>query len=622
MSPGTLPLHGHTGTTAVKDASDPPVAPPAARLRILVELSRQLAEATPDLETVLDAATARVVELLGDGCAAYLLTPDEAWLDPVSIRHRDPARCALMEQVNRARRLRVGEGLAGGVVASGVPLYLPDTEPVALRGIVVPEYAAYLERVGIRSLLVVPLSGRSRVHGALWLARDPGSGAYTPEDRELVEAMADCAAMALDSARLQVEHRGDRRRLAQAVSRLGKLQEVTAALSRAATPDEVASIVAHLAVASMEGVAGSLMLPNEAGDALEMVAHVGHVHTPHLVERFRELPITAANPVARVFREGTAIYFEDVEHYGKAYPALLGAATEAGYEAAAALPLLAHGETLGVLWVRFATSRSFAPEERQLMSTMVAQAAQALERARLYTRAQQAVTLRDEFLSVAAHELRTPITAVKLQLQSLQRDLARTPPGEDSHARFIAKADMVARQVKRLELLVDELLNLSRLTSGKLALHFEEFDLRELLHEVGERMADELTLAGCALTLRADAPAVGQWDRRRLDQVLSNLLSNAAKYGAGQPIEVAVLPDAHRVRLSVRDGGVGISPEDQARLFERFERAASARNYSGFGVGLWICKQIVQALGGEIQVASRLGEGSTFEVTLPRRQEP
>jgi signal transduction histidine kinase len=485
-----------------------------------------------------------------------------------------------------------------------------------------PEYQAYLERVGVRSLLVVPLVGSERVHGALWLARDPGSSPYTQEDRELLEAIADCAALALDGVRLHATHHEVLRRLAEAASRTERLQEVTAALSSAATPEEVVAVVANLAVASMEGAAGSLMLPNPAGTELEIVAHVGHSHAPHLIERFRRLPVTADNPAALAFRERSTLYFRNRESFAEAYPGLRQAASEAGYDAAAALPLLARAEPLGVLYVRFATARAFDTDERTLMSTMVAQCAQALERSRLYTRAQQAVAQRDEFLSVAAHELRTPLTAMKLQVQVLQRDLSRALPAQEVVPRLASKASAVARHVERLESLVNDLLDLSRLTAGKLALRIEEFDLRELVREVQERMADELTRTGCTLTLHAPAPVTGSWDRTRLDQVITNLLHNALKYGAGKPIELSVSTDGTRARLSVRDSGIGISPEDHARIFERFERAVPGRHYSGFGIGLWICKQIVEALGGEILVMSRLGEGSTFEVSLPCRRAP
>lgn len=586
----------------------------AARLRILVDLSRQLAEAKPDLEVVLDAVAAHVVETLGDGCAAYLLTADDSRLEAVTIRHRIPERQALMEQMDHERPLRPGEGFVGKALLSGKSVYMVDADPMHLRTVVLPEHQLYLDRVGVRSLLVVPLAGKSRVHGALWLAKDPGSPPYTQADRELIECIADCAALAMDSARLHQELSADRGRLGEAALRTARLQEVTAALSGAATPEEVADIVAHLALGSMEAAAGSLVLPNEARTHLEIISHVGT--TSALVRRFQSLPVIADNPVAKSFREGRELYFEDLERYGAAYPHLREIAVAAGYEGAAALPLKVRNEVLGVLWVRFTTHRAFDAEERKLMSNMVAQSAQALERSRLYTRAQQAVAQRDEFLSVAAHELRTPLSAMKLQIQSLQRRLARPALSEEERPELAAKADAVARQVQRLETLVTDLLDLSRITAGKLALRLEEFELGELIREVRERMVDEVHRAGSSLTVHASGPLWGKWDRARLDQVLSNLLSNALKYGNGKPITVTAREEGSQVVLAVNDQGIGIPLEDQARIFERFERAVPGRNYSGFGVGLWICKQIVDALGGTIRVRSTPGQGSTFEVSL------
>lgn len=618
MSTGQPLPHGRVSTSAEGGpAHGPAVSEAAARLRILVNLSRQLADAQPDLDIVLDTVCSHVVSVLGDGCATFLLMEDDSTLEPVTIRHRDPARRALLEQIDHARKLRIGEGFTGQVVASGQSLYVPQTDPELMLATAVPEYRAYLERVGVSSLLVVPLAGKSRVHGAFWLSRDPGSPPYTSADRELMEAIADCTALALDTSRLHVQLEEDRRQRAQAASRTERLQEVTAALSSAATPEEVASVVAHLAVASMEGVAGSLVLPTEDHTELKIVANIGHTHMPHVVRRFQALPVTADNPVARAYREGKAFFFEDLARYGDQYPTLLTAASEAGYQAAAALPLLARDEVLGVLWVRFATARAFDRDERGLMSTMVAQAAQALERSRLYTRAQKAVAQRDEFLSVAAHELRTPLAAMKLQIQSLQRNLGRTPPTEDTLDRLTTKAQAVERQVKRLETLVTDLLDLSRLTAGKLELRLEAMELQELAREVCERMAEEAARANSELIVRAEGTVWGLWDRSRLDQVLSNLLGNAIKYGAGGPIEVTVMHHDGRAWLTVSDRGIGIPLEDQARIFERFERAVPGKNYSGFGVGLWICKQITDALGGRIRVESRPGEGSTFEITLP-----
>ncbi|WP_395813359.1 sensor histidine kinase [Archangium minus] len=178
------------------------------------------------------------------------------------------------------------------------------------------------------------------------------------------------------------------------------------------------------------------------------------------------------------------------------------------------------------------------------------------------------------------------------------------------------------RGVGRLSVLVDELLDVSRITSGRLVLHLEDVDLAELVREVVERIRPEAERVGCELRLQVPGPVVSRWDRLRLEQVLSNLLSNALKYGAGYPVEVALRVSGTQVLLQVRDEGIGIDPALQERIFERFERAVSDRHYGGLGMGLWITREIVTALGGSIQVESAPGRGATFTVTLPWREMP
>jgi signal transduction histidine kinase len=234
---------------------------------------------------------------------------------------------------------------------------------------------------------------------------------------------------------------------------------------------------------------------------------------------------------------------------------------------------------------------------------------------------QSAVAARDEFLSIASHELRTPLTALQLELQGLQKRLGR---GETMTSEQLShRLETAIRQVNRLGKLVNSLLDISRLTAGRIDLQIAEVDLAEVAREVTARLAKEATQAGCSLGCTAgEEPATGQWDRLRLEQIVSNLVSNAIKYGGGRPIEVAVEHDGTRARLRVSDRGIGIAPEDQARIFDRFERAVSERHYGGFGLGLWIVRQIVHALQGGIWVQSRVGEGATFIVELPRERRP
>ncbi|HZU97447.1 MAG TPA: HAMP domain-containing sensor histidine kinase [Planctomycetota bacterium] len=226
--------------------------------------------------------------------------------------------------------------------------------------------------------------------------------------------------------------------------------------------------------------------------------------------------------------------------------------------------------------------------------------------------AQEAVRARDALVSIASHELKNPLGALSMQIALLVKQLEGHGDEVMTSKLFAAK-----RQIGRMTRLIDNLLDVSRITAGRLDLELEDVDLSEVVRDVTVRSADELRSSGCALTVEA-GPSVGRWDRLRLDQIVTNLLSNAMKYGKGKPIEVRVESDEKRTLLSVADHGIGISPEDQKRVFERFERAADTRAFEGFGLGLWIVRQIVEALGGTIRVASQVGVGSTFTVDLPR----
>jgi PAS domain S-box-containing protein len=242
------------------------------------------------------------------------------------------------------------------------------------------------------------------------------------------------------------------------------------------------------------------------------------------------------------------------------------------------------------------------------------------DRARLWREAQAEVRERDEFLSIASHELRTPVTALLLQLQLLQRVLvAAGAPRRDASTPHVVggKVDAIERQTRRIAVLVNELLDVSRMRLGRLELRTEPLDLADIARSAADHLREEIQRAGSGLALDL-RPATGRWDRTRLEQVVTNLLLNASKFGAGKPIVLAVEGDEHHARVRVSDRGMGIAPEHQRRVFERFERAVSPQNFGGLGLGLYIARQIVEAHGGVIRVDSTPGEGATFTVEIPR----
>ncbi len=204
-----------------------------------------------------------------------------------------------------------------------------------------------------------------------------------------------------------------------------------------------------------------------------------------------------------------------------------------------------------------------------------------------------------------------------MQIDRRRRQLAKgsaAPLHPDDVAKLLAAE---SRQVDRLARLIEEMLDVSRINSRRFVIERQPVELGDLAREVSLHHAAEAARLGCEITVEAPAPVRGVWDPCRLEQVVSNLLTNAMKYGPGRPVRVSVTEAPGRAVLQVRDEGRGIAPADQARIFRRFERAVSANEVSGLGIGLFIVQQIVELHGGSVRVDSALGAGSTFTVELP-----
>ncbi|WP_158622159.1 ATP-binding protein [Corallococcus praedator] len=225
---------------------------------------------------------------------------------------------------------------------------------------------------------------------------------------------------------------------------------------------------------------------------------------------------------------------------------------------------------------------------------------------------------RDEFLSIASHELKTPITSLRMQLQMTERSV-KPDEGRMPSPEKLAKAMRVSLlQVDRLTGLVDDLLDVARIRTGTLDLLFQEVDLTQLISDVLERLSGQLAQAGCQVRLEVPPVLVGTWDGRRLEQVLTNLLSNAVKYAPGTPLEVRLEEQGDQVRLEVSDQGPGVPQAQRESIFDRFDRGLASRNAGGLGLGLFISKQIVVAHGGRISVEAGPEGGACFVVLLPR----
>ncbi|MFP2963643.1 ATP-binding protein [Myxococcus sp. 1LA] len=262
------------------------------------------------------------------------------------------------------------------------------------------------------------------------------------------------------------------------------------------------------------------------------------------------------------------------------------------------------------------------PDEKLREVSLLQQRAQALEaevqqRQHAEQALRDALHRRDEFLALASHELKTPLTALQLQLQSLPSAAAR----KDGGGRLLERLDKAIRHTERLATHIDGLLDVSRLGEGQVPLMLEAHDLSRLVRETVARAMTSAAEADCPIQLMADIPVEGVWDPLRIQQVVGNLLVNAFKYGRGRPVEVRVEGAPDHARITVRDHGIGVAIEHQERIFQRFERAVPASAFGGLGLGLYAARQVVVAHGGILRVESEPGQGATFIVELPYRPQ-
>lgn len=237
-----------------------------------------------------------------------------------------------------------------------------------------------------------------------------------------------------------------------------------------------------------------------------------------------------------------------------------------------------------------------------------------------YVRAREEIKARDEFLTITSHELKTPLTSMLLKLHNMINNVRNVSLANFSVPELMKVLENAEHQVKLLTTMINDLLNISLITTGRMNLHLETVNLVEVVRKVKENFSEILNNGHCKVKIEARSPVIGLWDKTRIEQVITNLLSNAIKYGENKPIEIKVTSNNGIAKFVIKDLGIGIAPEKQKILFNRFTRVASADiEKKGLGVGLYIANQIVNIHNGKIKIFSIPNKGSTFTVELPMK---
>jgi predicted ATPase/signal transduction histidine kinase len=500
------------------------------------------------------------------------------------------------------------------VYASNEPVVIGDASQPGPGGFDEPSFAART----VLSVVAVPLRRQGRRVGVLYLENNLCAQVFTPDRVQVLQLLSSQIATSLQISRLfeGLTHEIDERsRAEEAVRFLGN-----ASVALAATLDYPATlaVVARLAVGKLAD--WCVVDAFEGGEARRVAAAHLDPAKEKLLRELRERQDRTGAPLQALEMRASMrpiLVPESNDTDMRRYlhdPDSVRLAREIGVGSSMILPLRANERLLGTMTLVCSPGgRRYDERDLALGEELARRAAMALDNARLYREAREAIRVRDDFLSIASHELNTPIAALQLSVEGL--DQAGQSPSPAAAERLVS---LITRQSRRLGTLVRELLSVAELQAGRLRVERSTVDLSRVVREIVEELGPELARARCGLTVEAPAPVEGLWDRTRLDQVVSNLLSNAMKYGAGQPIRIAVSASAGIARLVVEDHGIGIDPERLRHVFGRFERAVPASNYGGLGLGLYVVREIVAALGGTVSVESAIGAGSTFTVELPR----
>ncbi|CAN5361392.1 hypothetical protein BH23CHL1_BH23CHL1_24580 [soil metagenome] len=593
------------------------------RLTLLSQASDMMTTSLDKNETLTSIARL-VVPRMADWCAIDVVG-DDGLPERITVMHTDPEKVRWANELQKQTPFHpdAPTGLAKVLRTGETEFYPFITDDVLVAAARDEEQLKLFRMVGFSSVLIVPLIARGRTLGAITLVHAESGRHYTAEDLVLTENLAYRAALAVDNARLYEQAQDH-------AGRMDALAGVSHALAEARL--DLSAVLETLGreIARLVGDTVILRLPSPDGQWLFPVA----VHHPDpeaetaMRTMFDEHPLRWDEGLTgRVATTGEALLIPETSPEklnADIKPAYRLWTERFGIHGVLIVPMRRGKRVAGTIALfRAIPGRPYTEADRQFVQEVADRAAMAVENAQLFHEAKEAVRLREEFLSIASHEIRTPMTTITGFAHLLSRQLARDTIDEE---RVDMLTGRLLHEAQRLNLIVTDLLDVSRIQQGQLDLRPEPCDLANLARQIVDRMSEaQERSTRREILLDAPSPVFGVWDSARLDQVLTNLISNAIKYSNDGPIQVTVSKDEgdESAALTVSDQGVGIPKEQQARLFEPFVRGDTAHHSSsGAGLGLYITHQIVEGHQGAVTLESNPGEGTVFIVRLPLRGTP
>ncbi|MEH2314140.1 MAG: PAS domain S-box protein [Nostoc sp.] len=585
----------------------------------LVEASTLLA-ASLDYEITLESVANLAVPTLADWCIVDVFQED--WSsEQIAIAIADPTKQNTLNEIQRRYPSQTRAKQLVQQLGLGISVFYPElSESHLVQMAQDDQHLQLLRSLGIHSLMVIPVRSRGQLFGAISFFTAESGRHYKQTDLAIADDIARRAATAIDNARLYQEAQQAKQAAERSVNRTLLLQRITAALSEALTPQQVADVVVNQGIAALEATAGSVVLLNEGGTTLKVVQAIGYLQS--LIDTWTNFPLTAPNQIAETVRTKQPIFLENLAVMNAKYPNLADAVALTGNNACASIPLIAEGKVIGALGLSFATAQIFNEEDRGFMLTLGQQCGQAIARAQLYeaektarAQAETANRIKDEFLAVLSHELRTPLNPILGWAK-----LLRTRKFDE--ASTIRALETIERNAQLQTQLIGDLLDVSRILQGKVNLNLYAVDLRVPIAAALEtvRLAAEAKSIEIQTVLSNDIGKV-LGDGDRLQQVMWNLLSNAVKFTPTEGrVEVRLEQVGSDAQIQVIDTGKGIIGEFLPYVFDYFRQAdaKTTRIFGGLGLGLAIVRHIVELHGGTVQAESLgEGQGATFTVKLP-----